>query len=56
MEEGEWTENGTKLEITVKLTDSEDPPILKVSFLLTILSFSFHFFLRFGQLSYENIM
>jgi len=31
MKEGEWNENGTKLEITVKLTDPEDPPILKVN-------------------------
>ena len=33
MKEGEWSINGTKLEITVKLTDPEDPPVLKVSFL-----------------------
>ena len=36
IKEGEWNESGTKLEISVKLTDPEDPPILKVSFLLTI--------------------
>ena len=33
MEEGQWTKNTTKLEITVELTDSEDPPVLKVSFI-----------------------
>ena len=32
MKEVEWNKNGTKLEITVKLTDPEDPPVLKVSF------------------------
>ena len=33
MEEGQWTQNTTQLKITVELTDSEDPPVLKVRFI-----------------------